>query len=239
MTSIRHLAKCIVLPKNFSVLGDFLGFFRRTLPPDPSGIPVTVSLLHQARLLKGRHFNLNVIAIGAENFGDAERSLVDFAIFRSRQIYTQVGVGVGRVLHFQVSIAAAHGLDAPTTEGQLEDISNLKVINNDALDVSLPFAMNVSSNGGSILGLSPQPGPCVEKDDKGMNGSVVGLFSGDQTARTFSHEVGHNLGLGHQNDHPNNLMCQSGSANSIRNSVRLTTDQGNKIKGHCLMEKGC
>ncbi|HEY2710977.1 MAG TPA: M12 family metallo-peptidase [Chthoniobacterales bacterium] len=239
MTSIRALADCIGLPKSFSVLSNFLGFFRGTLPPDPSGTRVTVSLAHQARLLKGPHFNLNVIAVGADNFTDGDRSVVDFAIFRSRQIYSQVGVGVGRVLHFQVSVAAAHGLDAPTTEGQLEDISNLKVVNNDALDISVPDAMNVSSNGGVTLGLSPEPGPCVEKDQKGMNGSVVGLFSPDQTARTFSHELGHNFGLGHQNDHHNNLMCQSIFANSIRNSVNLTADQGDTIKGHCLMKKAC
>jgi hypothetical protein len=99
--------------------------------------------------------------------------------------------------------------------------------------------MNVPSDGGMILGQSPQPGPCEGKNAKGMNASVVGLFGSEQTARSFSHEVGHYLGLGHQNDHPENLMCQSGSASSIRNSVNLTSDQGNTVKGHCLVKPGC
>ena len=239
MASIRQLAACIGLPINLSVLGDFLGFFRRTLPPDPTGVRVTVSLLRQARLLKGPHFNLNVIAIGVENFTDAEDIQTDYSVFKIRNIYAQVGVGVGRIKYFQVTVADANGLDAPTTEDQLEEIGHKWVVNNDALDVATPFAMNVASNGGVTLGLSPQPGPCVDKDNKGMNGSVVGLFGSEQTARTFAHEVGHNLGLGHQNDHPANLMCQSGVASSIRNSVNLTNDQGDDIKDHCLMKSGC
>jgi hypothetical protein len=239
MASLHQLAACIGIPKNFSVLGDFLGFFRRTLPPDPTGAAVAVSLLRQAKLLKGPHFNLNIIAIGVENFTDTEDIQTDYSVFKIRNIYAQVGVGVGRILYFQVTVADANGLDMPTTEDQLSEIGHKWVVNNDALDVATPFAMNVPSNGGMTLGLSPQPGPCVEKDDKGMNGSVVGLFGSEQTARTFAHEVGHNLGLGHKNSNPENLMCQSGSASSIRDSVILTSAQGGDIKDHCLMKPSC
>ena len=146
---------------------------------------------------------------------------------------------MGRVLHFSVSVAQANGLDSITTTDGLSNVSNSFVVHNNGIDVHVPFSLNVPSNGGIILGQSPSPGPCEGKDAKGMNASVVGLFGSEQTARSFSHEVGHYLGLGHQNDHPENLMCQSGSASSIRNSVILTNDQGNTIKSHCLVKPGC
>jgi hypothetical protein len=102
----------------------------------------------------------------------------------------------------------------------------------------VPHNMNIPSNGGSILGQAPEGGPC-DKDDKDMNGATVGLFGSEQTARSFAHELGHYLGLGHRNNQPDNLMCQSGQANSIRNSTQLTNGQGNTMKNHCFVKGGC
>jgi hypothetical protein len=140
-----------------------------------------------------------------------------------------------------VSHADAGGLDAPTTQDQLSQIGHRWVLNNDGLDIAVPINMNVPSNGGIILGLSPQPGPCVIKDRKDMNGSVVGLFGSEQTARSFAHEIGHNLELGHRNG-TTNLMAQTSSIPagvSIRDAETLTTDQEATMKHHCLMQPGC
>jgi hypothetical protein len=237
--SIRQLAGCIGISGGFSILSDFLGFWGGKLPSDPTGAQVQISLVRQGRLLKGRHFNLNVIFIGSDNFTAADHDQIDYTIFKMRNIYNQVNVGVGRVAYFGVSHADAGGLDAPTTQDQLSDIGHRWAVQGDGLDIAVPVAMNVASNGGMILGLSPQPGPCTDKHAKGMNGSVVGLFGKEQTARSFSHEIGHNLGLGHENSSPSNLMAQSSVASSIRDSVVLTAAQGNTIIGHCLMKQGC
>lgn len=243
METIRTLASCIGVTGEVSILRDFLGFLRGRVPPDPSGANSRVSLLQQARLLRGRHFHLNVIAIGGDNFVDTNNIQVDYSIYRSRAIYQQVGVGVGRVQHYIVNRANAGGLDAPVTEDNLSTIGHRWVVNNDALDVAVPLSMTVPSKGGRILGLSPEPGPCETKDSKDMNGSVVGLFGSEQTARSFAHEIGHNLRLGHENGTPSNLMAQTSAVRkaglSVRSAQKLTAAQGDTIKEHCLMKQGC
>lgn len=238
MTSIRESAACVGLSGSFSVLRDYLGFLRGHLPPDPTGATVQVSLLRQVQRLQGSHFHLNVIQVGSDNFTDSEFIQIDYTTFKMRNIYNQVGVGVGRVQHWGVTMAEANGFDSPTTEGQLEDLTQAWTVDNDGLDLFIPFNMMVPSNGGQTLGLSPEGGPC-DKSAKGMNGSVVGLFGDEQTARSGAHEIGHYLGLGHRNNDDDNLMCQSSQAASIRDSVELTSGQGNTIGEHCFMESGC
>ena len=181
---------------------------------------------------------MNVIAVGSELFTDAEDQQIDYFIFKLRNIYSQVNIGVGRVRHFGATVAESGGLDAPTTEGQLSDLTQRFTVPNNALDLFLPFNMNVPSNGGSVLGLSPVNGPC-NKNAKGMNGSVVGLFGSEQTARSGCHELGHYLGLGHENGSPDNLMAQSSVANSIRDSVQLTAGQGSNVGVHCFIQRAC
>jgi len=239
VASIRSLAGCIDVSGGFTILGEFFGFWRRRLPPDPTGARVAVSLLSQARLLRGEHIHLNVVAVGSDSFTDAEDQQIDYSLYRIRNIYAAVGVGVGRVRHYGVLAADAGGLDNVTSEDEMEEIAQTWRVDNDGIDVFIPFAMNVPSGGGFLLGLSPVPGPCEEKDDKGMNGSMVGMFGSEQTSRSFSHEVGHYLGLEHRNGSPTNLMCQSGSASSIRNSVVLWASQGNDMKAHCLCKDNC
>lgn len=186
MASLRQLSTCIGLSGTVSVLSDFFGFFRGQIPPDPTGAPVRLSLIEQAQRLKNPHFHLNVTAVGVDNFTDSDNIELDYAIFKIRNIYAQVGVGVGRVLHFSVSVAQANGLDSITTTDGLSNVSNSFVVHNNGIDVHVPFSLNVPSNGGIILGQSPSPGPCEGKDAKGMNASVVGLFGSEQTARSFA-----------------------------------------------------
>jgi len=247
MASLRDSAACIGLSGDFSVLFDYFGFncglfdnppVKRGLPTDPTSALVQVSLLRQMDRLESDHFDINLIAIGLDNFTSTDFADLDYTVFKIRNIYNQRQVGIGKVEWYGVDTADADGLDAPTSEDDLEEITHHWTVPNDAIDVFVPINMNVPSNGGSILGLSPVGGSC-NKNASSMNGAVSGQWGGDQVARTLSHEVGHYLGLPHRNSDPDNLMCQSGQANSIRNSTELTSGQGDDVKDHCFMDSGC
>ena len=242
MASIRNLASCIGIdPNRISVLRNFLGFRRSRMPSDPAGVTVTVSLRRQVQRLKGKHFHLNVIAVGSNNFSDSEFERVDYMIYKMRNIYHPQSLGVGRVQHWNITVADADGLDAPTSKGQLEELTDQWEVDNNGIDLFIPHDMNVPSGSGSLLGRSPNPGPCLSdgKDKKGQDSPVSGLWGSDQLARTSAHEVGHYLDLDHRNSSPDNLMCQSSRANSIRNSVDLTNSQGSEARGHCMVWNGC
>lgn len=242
MVSIRQLASCINVTGSFSILSHFFGFFRGRIPPDPTGITLKVSLKEQASLLQGKHFHLNIIAVGSDNFTDPDDYIeIDYAIHKIRNIYSQVNIGIGRVEHYYILSSDADGLDSPTTKGELEEITDTWSVPNNGIDVFIPQNMNVPSNNGIILGRSAIGGPCEEKADWGMNGSVAGLWGSEQTARTFSHEVGHYLGERHKNSNPDNLMCQSSEIvpNTTRDSVVLWNSQGDDMKDHCLVKPGC
>lgn len=238
MASLRALADCIGIDKNFSVLRDFFGFARGQLPPDPTGADVIVSLKRQFERLDSEHFHLNVIAVGSDQFTDSDYIEIDYSIFKLRNIYHTVGLGVGRIEHWIVPTEDADGLDTPTSEDDLEDLTRSWTVPNDGIDLFVPHNMSVPSNGGIVLGLSPVGGPC-DKSAKQMNGATCGLWGSEQTARTFAHELGHYLSLPHRNKQPDNLMCQSGSASSTRNSVKLTGSQGDKMDDHCFVNDGC
>lgn len=239
MESLRASASCIGVTGSFSVARDYLGFARGVLPADPAGVTTTVSLKKQIDLLKDDHFHVNVIKVGSDLFSDSDHEEVDYGIYKLRNIYDNVSIGVGRVLQLGIAQTDARGFDDITSDDEVTDVTNTWYVDNDGIDLFIPFTLNVPSGSGSLLGRSPRPGPCEDKDDKGMNGAVTGVWGDEQTARTLAHELGHYLGLKHRNGSPTNLMAQSSVASSTRNSVVLTSSQGNSADDHCLVDDGC
>lgn len=248
MSSIRALATCMgVTGSDLSILGDFFGFSRVTLPPDPTGVDVVVSLKRQVDRLEGPHFHLNIIRIGSDLFSDSDKQEIDYSILKLRDIYHEAGMGVGRVLHWGVLSSDAGGLDTPTTNGDLRQITQNWTVDNDGIDLFIPNNFSVATSSGITLGRSAIGGTCANKDKTtGMSGSTAGLwgslFNNDQTARTVSHELGHYLGLFHRNGSPTNLMCQSGSVvppATIRTATDLTDGQIQNIGNHCSVASGC
>lgn len=235
-TTIRSLTNCIGVSGDVSVLRDFIGFIRGRIPDDPDGVPAEISLLEQARLMQRKHFHVNVIRVGSDQFDDSDLEEIDYSIYRLRNIYGVENVGVGRVEHWFVLTEDADGLDAPNGKSEVEEITEKWMVPNDGIDIFIPFDM---SNAGR-LGRSVTDGPCEDKENKGgMDAAVAGIWGKEQTSRTFAHELGHYLGLGHENDRPENLMAQSSVASSIRDSVELRNSQVDDIRDHCLMQRGC
>jgi len=117
--------------------------------------------------------------------------------------------------------------------------TSYETINDDCEAEDLVDEYTVPNNGvdcffvpvyvGSTAGITPDDGVVVE--------SREGNFLG--TGRTMAHELGHYFGLGHENDKPNNLMCQSKFANPMPGSAQINGDQIDEMKEHDDMKAGC
>ena len=247
MARVKSIMDCtgIDTSGSVSVLFHFFGFFRSRVPADPCSTDTAqVSLLSHIRSLQSRHVHLNIIRVGIDNFSDAEVEKIDYAIYRTRDIYRTVNLGIGRVGHYDVTSADANGRDDLGSQDEAEDLTHEWTVPNDGLDV---FMVDLISDT-SFVGISPINGPC-DKDDKDMNGVIGGEVNrgSSRVARTFAHEVGHYLGLSHNHgtNCPTtvagtaNLMAQTRCASSICNSVLLTNSQGGTVRGHCSIQTGC
>lgn len=250
MQSVKAALSCIGASGGTrSVLGDLFGFFLRRVPTDPdTSVTASVSLTSHLQSLSGRHLHINVISVGfdarpaADQQTDLER--IDYCIYRTRNIYQPVSLGIGRVQHWEISAAAAGGRDDIGSDDEADDLTDEWTVQNNGIDVFL--VRNISAN---FIGTSPVPGDC-DKDDKddGLIGGEIG-GNHEQVSRTFAHEIGHFLNLSHNHgDRPacptttagqNNLMAQTRCALSERNSVLLSSGQGSTVRGRCQVRAGC
>lgn len=256
MASTKAILDCIGVPAgNRSVLGHLFGFLRRRVPTDPdTTVTAQVSLLQHIRDLKAQHIHLNVIRVGFDAIGagqldeaqqkDLANEKVDYAIYKLRNIYQQVDLGVGRVEHYAIATADANGRDDLGSEDEATQLCDEWTVHNSGLDVFV--VRNISDS--DYVGRSPVGGSC-EKDakDDGMVGGEIGRDF-DPVARTFAHEMGHFLGLSHNHGEDNcpdttagkdNLMCQTKCANNVRTSVVLDLNQRGVMLDHCLVHPGC
>jgi hypothetical protein len=239
-----------------SVLFDYFGFAQGRVPSDPdTSVTASVSVLRQAALVDGEHFHLNVIRVGFDTLSasDLQDGLdkLDYAIYRSRNIYGPQEVGVARVQHFSITAADSNGRDDLGSESEADALSDEWSVPNDGIDAFV--VRNISDT--DFVGISPIDGSCTK--DASNDGLVAGEIgrSIESLARTFAHEVGHYLGLPHNHGSScpssdaaqRNLMAQTKcvpfipgtSTRDVRNAVRLTSSQGSNMQDHCSMTEGC
>jgi hypothetical protein len=235
MASLRQFAACIGVSAPFLVARDFFGLATGRCPQLAGAAPV-LSVRDQIMALRGIHFHVNAIKVGSDLFTPSDFVEVDGAIHKARTIYKQVGVGIGRVRHFAIPVSLANGHEIIDNDDEAKTLTNEWTVHNNGLDVFI-----VRDYVGSTIGRSPAPGSCNKDDASDMTGSVVEISNGtQQTARSFAHEMGHYLGLGHENSKPENLMAQSSVPGvNTTTSVVLTADQGNTILKHCFMQLPC
>jgi hypothetical protein len=249
MNSVKDILNRIGINTNrdVSVLADLFGFFQRRVPTDPNPmVTASVSVQAQLRAIAGRHIHLNMITVGFDTLSAADQQIaadkVDFAIFRTRNIFAQVNLGVGRVEHWEISAADSNGHDDLGSESEADDLSDRWSVPNDGIDVAI--VRNISDP--DFVGISPQPGDCDKggKDDGLVGGEINRGF--EAFSRSLAHEIGHFLNLSHNHgdtcpsttEGQNNLMAQTRCAISVRNSVQLTTSQGNTMRGRCQVRDG-
>jgi Metallo-peptidase family M12B Reprolysin-like len=253
MASVRALLDCMDINTggSNSVLRDFFGFIRARVPTDPEPTVIAeVSMLQQAQALQGKHFHLNIIQVGFDLLADLDNALemIDYCTYRTRNIYRTRSLGLGRVLHWEISSADADGYDNIGSQGEARDLWEDWGVDNDGIDTFVTRTRSTADDGPG-LGLSPVDGDCDNgTSDDGNWGGDIATRGFDGLSRTFAHENGHYLGLEHNHgddDCPsttagqNRLMAQTGCAIDVRTSVNLTVGEGNTMRGHCRVRDGC
>ena len=259
MASVKAIMGCLGIDTSgtVSVLGDFFGFIRARVPADPdTTVTAQVSVLSHVQGVQGQHIHLNVIRVGFDAISggatalDAAFEKLDYALYRTRNIYRQVNLGVGRVLHWFITAAESDGADDLGSEGECDDLIADWSVPNDGVDA---FVVRNISDPDFVGKASDIPGECdKEAKDDGVVAGEIGRGS-EGFSRTFAHEIGHHLGLSHNHggdpDCPdttagcNNLMAQTRCATScgggVRAAVLLTGSQGSTMRDHCAVQAGC
>ncbi|MFN0102251.1 MAG: matrixin family metalloprotease [Bryobacteraceae bacterium] len=199
-------------------------------------VTAQVSVLSQVRAVQGKHFHLNIIRVGKDNFPDAAFVNEDYALYIARQIYATVNLGIGRVEHYYVLTADADGKDDIGSKKESKQLTQDWTVPNDGIDAFI--VQNISAGFG---GRSPIDGTCDKDANKGDSGPLAGESgqSAAKAARALPHEIGHYLGLSHTTN-PTNLMTPVSVAGvTLTGSLQLTSNQGQIVRGHCFVRDGC
>lgn len=222
--SLRQAAQCLGLSGDVSVVHDFFGYLEGV----PNG--VQLSLRGQIRALGGRHIHLDLIQVAVEQFTAADRRRIDAAVQRTREVFAQVDLGVGRVAHFQIPESEADGLETIDSHSQAKKLTRrYRGPHDDAIDVFFVREYNVGEDDGqSKIDLS------CNKDRRNYSGAVIGMggASGGLFPELLPHELGHGLGLKHVTN-VDNLMHE------VITDTNLAASQGAEMRSHCFARPGC
>ncbi|MGW5375328.1 hypothetical protein ACWESM_07810 [Nocardia sp. NPDC003999] len=261
MAKLRTLTDYIGFPRNkrLSVCQDLLGFTagRPPLGLFPNRPAARVSMNAFVRNMRQSHIHVRVIVAGSDLLTANEREIVDYAVFRLRDIYTNAGIGIGLILRQDLTAANSKGHTVVTSKEGAEkagaELTNDHAFittsghtadgDRTALPVVIPADLRIKTTqpDGTVkftLGRSPTPGPCSNPGAGKMQSSVIGI-SGENTGRTLAHEIGHFLGVSHPSPADNSLMTQSDDV-TVDPFVAVAINTGDKQKmlGHCKILPG-
>lgn len=221
MKSVKEILSCLGHSGESSVLRDMFGYML---------VPKELSVKNQIEWLSGKHYHVNVISVVPEDFPDNSFHQICYSLQVTREIYGTVGVGIGRINWYQISRSQAGSKAVVDSVSEASDLTSDWTVDNNGLDLFIVRQIN-GADGWSAVG-----GSC-DKNSKGMTGSVVELYVGNDNyaANGFAHEMGHYLGLDHIAD-TGNIIGGDGSSDSWTGIYQW---QGDKMKTHCFIRNGC
>jgi hypothetical protein len=165
--SVRDTCRALGFGQTVSLCTDVLGFTRGHCPGrlGPTRPDTAFSIRSFVHGLRRAHFHVRLLIAGTDVITSNDWRVLEYAVYRLRDIYTTNGIGVGRITFAGFTAAMSLGHDVVTSDTELPTTGHDLTENGDFIPVVLPASMNVTTVNpdGSVtvtLGLSPVPGPC-------------------------------------------------------------------------------
>jgi hypothetical protein len=197
-------------------------------------------------LLRGEHFHVQLIVTGSDLLSENDTRVLDYDIFRLRDIYTTAEIGIGIVSWDLRTMQNSSGHAVVKTADDITATGHDITADGDFVPVVIPADMNVTivNPDGTVtvaLGLSPTSGPCSPRTSSGMNSSVVD-FAGESGGRALAHEVGHFLGAEHPATPGMSLMTQDAVVRNVGGdpftATMILENERIIMRKHCVMRPG-
>ena len=149
-----------------------------------------VSINQFVKLLRGKHFHVRLILAGSDLLSDNDRDVIDYAVFRLREIHSAAGIGIGIVQEPLTAINSA-GHAVVRNIADIDSTGHDITADGNFVPVVIPADLNVTVTNpdGTVtveLGKSPIKGPCSPRKETGMN-SAVSDFSVADGGRMIDH----------------------------------------------------
>ncbi len=248
VASLKQVFSALNRKGNVSLCRDVLGLSNGRVPAavDTARPKPQINVNQFVRLLRGQHFHVQLIVTGSDLLSDNDTKVLDYDVFRLRDIYATAEIGIGIVSRELRSAQNSGGHAVVRTGDDITATGHDITADGDFVPVVIPADMNVTvvNPDGTVtiaLGLSPTSGPCSPRTRSGMNSSVVD-FTGERGGRALAHEVGHYLGAEHPAIAGMTLMTQDAAVRNAGGDPFMATaisehDRATMRK-HCVMRSG-